>query len=63
MLTVLEQEVIPLVGLRGGAETGELTHRPQTVAIAVAMDAARIRIVTGRRRIGRNRVQRSVDDF
>ena len=63
VLTVLEQEVVTLVGLRGGAETGKLTHRPETVAVAVAMDAAGVRVFTGCVTIGADGIQRSVDDL
>ena len=39
-LPVVEQVVEALVGLLGGAEAGELPHRPQAAAVHRRVDAA-----------------------
>ena len=57
-LAVLEQVVEALVGLLGGAEAGELAHRPQPPAVHRRVDAARERRLAreadplGRRQVG-----------
>src|SRR5467141_3037961 len=46
-LTVLEQELVPLVGIGRAAEAGELPHRPELAAIHRRMNAAREGILAG----------------
>ena len=46
-LPVVEQVAEALVGLLGGAEAGELAHRPQPAAVHRRVDAARERILAG----------------
>ena len=45
-LTVGEQKLVALVRVACAAESGELAHRPEPAAIAVRVDAARIRKLT-----------------
>src|SRR5205823_14627019 len=47
-LSLLEQEAVALVGLRGRAEARVLPHRPQSRAIGARVDAARERKLPGR---------------
>src|SRR5438874_4435634 len=44
-LAVLEQELVPLVGIGGAAEAGELPHRPELAAVHRRMNAAGERIL------------------
>ena len=46
-LALVEQELEALVGLPGGAEAGELPHRPQPAAVHGGVDAARERVLAG----------------
>ena len=71
-LAVLEQVAEPPVGLLGGAEAGELAHRPGPAAVHRLVDAAGERVAAGitqvavvvdRRRLGRiQRLQRDAGD-
>ncbi len=38
-LAPLEQELVALVGVLGGAEAGELAHRPEAAPVHVRLDA------------------------
>ena len=42
-----EQVLEALVGVRRGAEAGELAHRPELAAIAGGVDAARVGVLAG----------------
>ena len=44
---MVEQEAEALVGLLGGAEAGELAHRPEPAAVHRRVDAARERKLAG----------------
>ncbi len=44
-LAVVEQVVEALVGLLGGAEAGELAHRPKPAPVHRRIDAARVRVL------------------
>ena len=48
-LPLRQEIVVALVGLFGRGEAGELAHGPELAAIHVAMDAARVRKLSGRR--------------
>ena len=60
VLAVLEQEMIAFVGLARRAEAGELAHRPKPIAIAVGVNAARIRIFTRPREVARQIEMREI---
>ena len=63
-LPVIEQELEALVGLRRGAEAGELAHGPQTTAVHGRMNAARERELSGPAQVlveVNLRVRRAVD--
>ena len=46
-LALREQVLEALVGVGGGAEAGELPHRPELAAVAGRVDAARVRELAG----------------
>jgi len=46
-LALVDEVVEPLVGLLGGAEPGELPHRPGAAAVHRRVDAARVRRLPG----------------
>src|SRR2546422_11282842 len=47
-LAVLEQELVPLIGVLRGPEAGELPHRPQPAAVHGRVNPARERVLPRR---------------
>ena len=52
-LALLQQIVVAAVGFFGRGEAGELPHGPELAAVHVAVDAARVRKLAGRRQFAR----------